>query len=237
MAEAGWYDDPEQPGVLRWWDGEQWTDHRRPVEEAPTPTSPGGDVLVHVGIGKGERTELTATAADVTIRGETFAWAALDGVEYTAVRSHQNGAYMGTYFTLHVREGERKQSFMMATNHKDERLEEFRDAYGRLVNIVDTLVCSRIAAALAARLEAGETITLGPAGARVELTKEGFRLKKPLSKVVPWASVTGVEVEGGTIYFLVRKKEGHDPKRHSMVGLGGENMVVLPHLLPRLRAG
>lgn len=27
-AEEGWYDDPEQPGLARYWDGGQWTDRR-----------------------------------------------------------------------------------------------------------------------------------------------------------------------------------------------------------------
>lgn len=25
----GWYDEPDSPGRERWWDGEQWTEHRR----------------------------------------------------------------------------------------------------------------------------------------------------------------------------------------------------------------
>lgn len=37
QAPPGWYDDPEQPGQLRYWDGTRWTDDRR-----PGATSPGG---------------------------------------------------------------------------------------------------------------------------------------------------------------------------------------------------
>jgi hypothetical protein len=34
---AGWYDDPEQPGQQRYWDGNAWTEHRAPGAAAPTP--------------------------------------------------------------------------------------------------------------------------------------------------------------------------------------------------------
>jgi len=30
----GWYRDPSMPGVKRWWDGDAWTDHVRPDEDA-----------------------------------------------------------------------------------------------------------------------------------------------------------------------------------------------------------
>lgn len=61
----GWYDDPRQPGSLRWWDGARWTDHSRPAAATipssaegfpadPTPTaaetlaSPGTRLLAYL---------------------------------------------------------------------------------------------------------------------------------------------------------------------------------------------
>lgn len=42
MTAAGWYQDPEQPSQLRWWDGNQWTAHtqrsRVIMEPPPAPS-------------------------------------------------------------------------------------------------------------------------------------------------------------------------------------------------------
>jgi hypothetical protein len=34
---AGWYDDPQRPGTLRWWDGTAWTEHTRARLPPPAP--------------------------------------------------------------------------------------------------------------------------------------------------------------------------------------------------------
>ena len=39
-AEAGWKDDPENSGQWRYWDGEQWTDHRSPKQSSPEVSAP-----------------------------------------------------------------------------------------------------------------------------------------------------------------------------------------------------
>jgi hypothetical protein len=31
MTTQGWYQDPRFPGLLRWWDGDRWTDHTQPA--------------------------------------------------------------------------------------------------------------------------------------------------------------------------------------------------------------
>lgn len=36
---AGWYPD-EDPGRLRWWDGDAWTERTRTGDEPPAPTGP-----------------------------------------------------------------------------------------------------------------------------------------------------------------------------------------------------
>jgi uncharacterized protein (AIM24 family) len=37
--DANWYQDPEDPAMLRWWDGNAWTEHRQPVA---APAAVGG---------------------------------------------------------------------------------------------------------------------------------------------------------------------------------------------------
>src|SRR3954468_13810069 len=144
------------------------------------------DVIVRVRTRDDERHELVATLDTIWIGGEAFPLADLDSVQWTAIRSHLNGAYMGTLFTLRLQSRGRKGDFSMDSKSKDERLAEFSDAYSRVVSLLDTIVCPRRATEMATAMRAGETVTLGPTGARVELSVGGFRLKKPLSKLVPW---------------------------------------------------
>lgn len=39
-SPAGWYSDPENPGIQRWWDGTQWTEQIQPVPPPSLPTKP-----------------------------------------------------------------------------------------------------------------------------------------------------------------------------------------------------
>jgi len=50
---AGWYEDPENPGQDRWWDGQAWTEHRRPSGPPATPAWAGGGAGSGAGAGPG----------------------------------------------------------------------------------------------------------------------------------------------------------------------------------------
>lgn len=43
LPPAGWYEDPTDSSSQRWWDGDQWTEHRRPALAAPE-VRPSGDM-------------------------------------------------------------------------------------------------------------------------------------------------------------------------------------------------
>lgn len=52
QTPAGWFPDPEQPGQLRYWDGNAWTEHRAPVQPpSPRPTQYPGPVAAGAGSG------------------------------------------------------------------------------------------------------------------------------------------------------------------------------------------
>jgi uncharacterized RDD family membrane protein YckC len=40
LPPAGWYDDPEYGGQLRWWDGTAWTNDRRPASQPQQAQAP-----------------------------------------------------------------------------------------------------------------------------------------------------------------------------------------------------
>ncbi|WP_307101949.1 DUF2510 domain-containing protein [Arthrobacter globiformis] len=37
---AGWYNDPQDPALVRYWDGIQWTAHIQPIQPQPVPPQP-----------------------------------------------------------------------------------------------------------------------------------------------------------------------------------------------------
>jgi hypothetical protein len=38
LPPAGWYLDPHTQTTMRWWSGEQWTEHQQPIDPVPAST-------------------------------------------------------------------------------------------------------------------------------------------------------------------------------------------------------
>jgi hypothetical protein len=51
LPPQGWYPDPNQPGLLRWWDGQAWTAQTQPTSAPPAAAAPGAGNGSGVGVG------------------------------------------------------------------------------------------------------------------------------------------------------------------------------------------
>ena len=52
MANPGWYQDPTNPGVMRWWDGREWTQSVQPSvavdsQHATPAEDPTNEIATH----------------------------------------------------------------------------------------------------------------------------------------------------------------------------------------------
>src|ERR1700683_4554108 len=68
LPPQGWYPDPNQPGLLRWWDGQTWTTQTQSSTGGPVP-GVGTGVGTRVGTGVGTDAEggPTQRVGDFTI--------------------------------------------------------------------------------------------------------------------------------------------------------------------------
>jgi hypothetical protein len=90
---ASWYDDPEQPGMLRYWDGESWTDQTMPstAEDAPVPPEIPAEEA-----GTGYAWALALTPVAWLLVDVAMLLLGIDGVAVTA----SNAAFLGLNLAL-----------------------------------------------------------------------------------------------------------------------------------------
>lgn len=162
----------------------------------------------------------------------------LTGVAYTAVSHRLNGAYQGTDFRIQLRQDKRSRMFVLHTGHRDEQLAEFQDAYARLVEQIESVVVPRLADEAVAGLRQGESVSIGPSGAKVVCSPDGVKKGGLFGKPVPWVQVTGTDVDAQQIRVWGRKSSSSgDGTVIAQVGAAEWNARILPHVVTRMTAG
>lgn len=188
---------------------------------------------IHV---RGGKHTLVASGNTMTIDGDdTYDLTALKAVSYDAVRRHLNGAYQGTDFKIQFKQDKRTRMFILTTNHRDENLEAYRQSWLQLVDRIETIAIPHLGDSIVAAVRANETVSIGPAGGKVILSPQGVKKGGLFGKQVPWAQVTGTDVNDGVIRVLGSKAPGAAETVIGGVPVTEWNSRVLPYVVSLLK--
>jgi hypothetical protein len=181
------------------------------------------------------RHTMVASGDTMTINGGTYDLRAVKAVDYWANRRYIGSGYQGTDFTISLKQDNRAGFFICSTNHHDEHIDEYRESWLRLVARIEAIAIPRLADEMAAAVRAGETVSIGPVGAKVVLSPEGVKKGGLFGKLVPWSQVIGTDLDKGTIRVWGRKAPGAAETVICGTNASGWNGRVLPHVVSRLK--
>jgi hypothetical protein len=164
-----------------------------------------------------------AAAGDVIVIGERiFRLAEVDRVAYhAAARPHQAS------YALGLARGPMRSRFVFDAFRGGSELEDARETWRRLVELVESAACPRIARAAVDSITAGATARFGGGGhPRIDADAEGLRRRRWFAPKVPWAGVLGTDLRAGQ----VRVWTG-GPEPELVAAMAGWNAVVLPRVI------
>jgi hypothetical protein len=164
-----------------------------------------------------------AAAGDVIAIGDrVFRLAEVDRVAYNAAARLHRASY-----SLGLARGPVRCRFGFDAFHRGSELEDARETWRRLVELVESAACPRIALTMAEAIAAGETARFGGGGhPRIDADAEGLRGHRWFAGKVPWGRVLGSDLRAGQ----VRVWTG-GPEPGLVTGMAGWNAVVLPRVV------
>ncbi|MGW4521780.1 hypothetical protein [Amycolatopsis sp. NPDC004378] len=160
-----------------------------------------------------------AAAGDVIVIGDrVFRLAEVDRVAYhAAARPHQAS------YALGLARGPVRSRFVFDAFRGGSELEDARETWRRLVELVESAACPRIARAAVDAITAGATARFG-GHPRIDADAEGLR--RWFAPKVPWHGVLGTDLRAGQ----VRVWTG-GPEPELVTAMAGWNAVVLPRVV------
>jgi hypothetical protein len=241
-----WYPDPATPGLMRWWDGYQWTQHQQPAtpvseQAAPAvatatrtaPALPPTGVLIEATLQSGavRSKRLVVTAASVRFGSDEVRLADITGVAYwqREITYALIPAATHRFVDLSTPAGALRVPFINGAAQKRAMKEQAKANWLGLIELLEHLVEPRLCDEALAGIEAGTAYPYR----ELSLDRDGLTIRRPMRapQVHPWSSLTGTDLRRGQIHVL--SAGGQSVARMSMSEC---NAVLLPELIPRGRA-
>jgi len=165
---------------------------------------------------------LVASGDAISIGNRVFRLAEVDRVAYHAAARINQASY-----SIGLAAGDAKSRFAFDAFRRGTEFDDARETWRRLVELLETTACPRIAHTAVRAISAGETVKFGGSlSPRLDADAEGLRRYELFAKKVPWPEITEVDMREGQ----VRVWTSGCVKPAIAVGMFGWNAVVLPRV-------
>ncbi len=169
---------------------------------------------------------LVAAGDAISIGERVFRLADVDRVAYHAAARNNQASY-----SIGLAVGEHKSRFAFDAFRRGTEFDDARETWRRLVELLETVACPRIADAAVRAISGGDTVKFGGAlSPRLDADAGGLRRHELFAKKVAWPEITGVDMREGQ----VRVWAGDGAKPAIAIGMFGWNAVVLPRVVAAL---
>ncbi len=170
---------------------------------------------------------LVAAGDVITVGDRAFRLAAVDRVSYRAA-AQVNLAH----YRIGVGHGDTQCTFMFDAYRRGTELDDTRDVWLRLVALLESTACPRIADNALRAIAAGRTVAFGSQPAsRIDADASGLRPRKPFARAVPWREISGADLHEGQVRIWSR---GPGRKPAMSTDMSGWNAVVLTRVVAAL---
>jgi hypothetical protein len=191
---------------------------RRASDEIRVPRGKSGPGLGHV--------PLVASDGVITVGDQRFRLSDVDRVSY-----HAAVQINLAHYRIGVGQGRAQRTFMFDAYRRGTELDDTRGVWLRLVALLESTACPRIADDALRSIAAGRSVAFGSQpGSRIDADRDGLRPHRPFARAVPWSEIDRADRHEGQVRVWTRS--GRKPAMS--IDMAGWNAVALPRVVAAL---